>query len=310
MRKIRGFGRGRWRMLSLLVLAGLAAGTIGLSPVFGGGLSGASISSAFEAGVHRPRLDQPRRPRRPHPGGALREPRLPADQLLPLRQAHPRPGRVPARSARAVRAGGLPEGASPPLPDHPRRRAAQPGGRRPAADHRCVDRPHLDAGPGHQLDPAPHREGALVRLPREGHLVRGAHGRKHPGRQLGRGLRLRPRHRRQRPPRPADRSRHGQALQHLVRRSDPPARRTGRRRGRELQVLRAGRDHQVPRPRRRADVQPLQRDLDLPGPDGRRALVPDAHRAGRRARGDRGRPQQGGATATTRTSNCSRPPRT
>ena len=39
-------------MLSLLVLAGLAAGTIGLSPVFGGGLSGASISSAFEAGVH------------------------------------------------------------------------------------------------------------------------------------------------------------------------------------------------------------------------------------------------------------------
>ena len=35
----------------MLVLAGLTAGTIGLSPVFGGGLSGGSISSALEAWV-------------------------------------------------------------------------------------------------------------------------------------------------------------------------------------------------------------------------------------------------------------------
>jgi hypothetical protein len=39
-------------MVSVLVLAGLAAATIGLSPVFAGGGSGGLISSSFEAGVH------------------------------------------------------------------------------------------------------------------------------------------------------------------------------------------------------------------------------------------------------------------
>jgi Galactose oxidase-like, Early set domain len=52
VRKITGFGRGRWRMLSMLVLAGIAAGTIGLSPVFGGALSGASTTGAFETTIH------------------------------------------------------------------------------------------------------------------------------------------------------------------------------------------------------------------------------------------------------------------
>ncbi len=60
-----------------------------------------------------------------------------------------------------------------------------------------MERPDLDAGPADQRDPAPDREGALVRLPaRSRHLVPGAHGQQPRGRQLGRGVRLRPGHRR------------------------------------------------------------------------------------------------------------------
>ena len=44
--------------------------------------------------------------------------------------------------------------------------------------------------------------------------------------------------------------------------------------GREPDLL-LQRQPEVPRPRRRAHVQPVQRDLDLPGPHARRALVPD-----------------------------------
>jgi Domain of unknown function (DUF1929) len=52
VRRIRGIG-GRWRVLVPLMLAVMAAGAVGLSPVFAGSeLSGGLISSAFEAGAH------------------------------------------------------------------------------------------------------------------------------------------------------------------------------------------------------------------------------------------------------------------
>ena len=72
--------------------------------------------------------------------------------------------------------------------------------------------PRADRRPGDQLDPAPDGQGALVRLPREAELRprlprEPANRPPSTRRQLGRGLRLRPGHRHQRAPRPADRPR-------------------------------------------------------------------------------------------------------
>ena len=52
MRRIKGIGSGRARLFAVLVLTTIAAGALGLSPVFGGGLSSGRISSTLEAGVH------------------------------------------------------------------------------------------------------------------------------------------------------------------------------------------------------------------------------------------------------------------
>ena len=254
VRKLRG--RGRLSVLIALALAVAGAATIGLTPVIAGEQDDADRVHRRPRG-RRGFVDSTARPTSPPRTCAATSAALARCATPGYRAAYP--SRCPALSptlaraerapARALRAG--PRTAGAPVCSAPRPRCSRSN--RALKRAFAVSEPPRRSGPGpscrsprpaDQLDPAPHGQGPLVRLPGEARLrpdypepERG------PGRrdvELGRGLRLRPGHRHQRAARPAERPAHGQALQHLVRRPDPAARRPRARGRRQPALLRNG----------------------------------------------------------------------
>ena len=117
MRRFKGIGSGRMRVLVALAIAGVGAATIGLSPVMAGRNDDPTrFSSAFEAGFvdHGRRAPEHQgRARRQAPRRALRRSGLPRCLRVEVPGTQPQAGALRGPSACAVHQVGLPQ--APPL---------------------------------------------------------------------------------------------------------------------------------------------------------------------------------------------------